>query len=214
MHSLRKFTSLCIAFSFLIEVYTGIVLFIAPKTRVADAIEWELLGLNKAQTVDLHITFMIIFIVSTILHIYLNWTPMMTYFKNRARQISFTTKEFVAALAINVLFIVGTLYHVPPFQTFLDLGESISAYWGKSTAVKPTPTTTQKDTSSQSKSSSGSGHGRLSLEQGAQKANISTEEAIKRIKEKGFDAKPTSNLRDIADNLGITPTELIELLKP
>lgn len=218
MHSLKKFTSICIALSFLVETYTGIILFIAPKTRVANAINWELFGLDKAQTVDLHITFMIILIASMILHLYFNWKPMMSYFKNKAREVSFTSKEFIAALLINALFVFGTLYHVPPLQTFLDWGLDIRESWSMSTAVAPAQPSTQdtknmQEPSLEAQGISGSGYGRLTLEQGAQKANISIDEAIKRIKEKGFEAKPKSNFRDISDALGITPTELLELLK-
>ena len=72
MYSLRRFTSLCIGFSFLIMSYTGIILFLAPKGRVANWTNWQLLGLDKTHYTHLHVTFMVLFLVGMIFHIYLN----------------------------------------------------------------------------------------------------------------------------------------------
>lgn len=219
MNSLRRLTSLTIAFSFLIESYTGIFLFIAPRTRVATSIDWKLWGFSKAQYVDLHITFMIIFLLSSAVHIYLNWKPMVMYFKNKARAFSLTTKEFLLAFGINALFVIGTLYHVPPFQTFLDWGLGIRDGWGAATAITPIqPSVAPKEsTSTQAQPSpvpSGtSGYGRLSLQEGASQAGLSIEKAIAFVQQKGFNATPKSNLKEIADALATTPLELIELLK-
>lgn len=55
MHSLRRFTSLTLTFTFLVMSYTGIILFIAPKGRVANWTNWELLGLDKTQYTNLHV---------------------------------------------------------------------------------------------------------------------------------------------------------------
>ena len=62
MNSLRKLTSLTITFSFFIMSYTGIILFIAPKGRVANWTNWELFGLDKTEYTNLHVTFMVLFL--------------------------------------------------------------------------------------------------------------------------------------------------------
>jgi len=129
MNSLRRVTSLSITFSFLIMSYTGILLFIAPKGRVANWINWELFGLDKTQYTNLHVTFMVLFLVGMIFHIYLNWCPLMCYLKNKSRQFSLLTKEFIFAIAINALFVVGTLYYWAPFEQFLDFEDDVKSSW-------------------------------------------------------------------------------------
>ncbi|MBE0495956.1 MAG: DUF4405 domain-containing protein [Campylobacterales bacterium] len=215
MKSLRRFASLTLAFSFFMESYTGIFLFIAPKTRVATATNWEIWGLTKSQYADLHITFMIVFLLSALLHLYFNWGLLVAYFKNKARTFSLGTKEFLFAFGINALFVIGTLYHVPPLQTFLEWGEGIRKSWGVSTVLVPlnTRTTSTSTTSVPTTQSSRGGYGRLSLEEAAKQADINAEEALAFVAQKGFKATPQSNLKEIAEALHTTPLEFMELLK-
>ncbi len=131
MNSLRKFTSLCITFSFLAMTYTGILLFIAPKGRVANWTNWELFGLDKTQYTNLHVTFMVLFLVGMILHLYLNWKPLLCYFKNKTKTFSLLTKEFVLALGFNLLFLFGTLNYWAPFEQFIDFEEEVKSSWEK-----------------------------------------------------------------------------------
>jgi len=129
MVALRRFTSLCITFAFLVMSYTGIMLFIVPQGKIAYWTNWELFGLSKEQYGALHVTFMVLFLVGMVLHIYLNWKPLMMYLKNRSREFSLLTKEFVLALGFTLVFLFGTLYEVAPFKTFLDFEDSIKQSW-------------------------------------------------------------------------------------
>jgi hypothetical protein len=137
MISLRRFISLSISFSFLIMSYTGIILFLAPKGRVANWTNWELLGLDKTQYAHLHVTFMILFLLGIFFHIYLNGGSLLNYLKNRAKSFSLLTKEFLFALGLNLLFIVGTLYYWVPFEQFLDFQEEVKASWEKKVDQAP-----------------------------------------------------------------------------
>ncbi len=127
---MQRITALSLGFSFLIMSYTGIILYIAPSHRMARQLDWHLLWLNKTQYQELHTTSMLTFLIFGALHIYYNWKPMMSYMRNKSKKISFTKKEFLIALTINAIFVVGTLASVQPFQGFLDLGESIQNIWG------------------------------------------------------------------------------------
>lgn len=131
MNSLRRVTSLTITFTFLVMSYTGIVLFIAPKGRIANWTNWELLGLDKTQYANLHVTFMVLFLAGMLLHIYLNLPSLLNYFKNRAREFSLLNKEFFFAFGINIFFVLGTLYYWVPFEPFLDFQEEVKASWEK-----------------------------------------------------------------------------------
>ena len=85
--NLKKITSLTMLLSMIVMTYTGIMLFITPPGRVANWANWELLGLSKTQYADIHSTFMVLFIIATILHIFYNWRPMTSYMKNTAKQM-------------------------------------------------------------------------------------------------------------------------------
>lgn len=126
---LRRFTSLSITFSFFVMTYTGIMLFIVPQGKIAYWTNWELFGLSKTQYGNLHVTFMVLFLLGMILHIYLNWTPLMCYLKNKSKKFTLLTKEFILAFSFTLIFILGTLYEVAPFKTFLDFEDSIKQSW-------------------------------------------------------------------------------------
>ncbi len=126
---MKKITSLSLAFSFLIMTYTGLMLFIVPHGRVAYWSDWYLFGLSKGQYGELHTTSMVLFISFVLLHIYYNWRPLLSYMKDKSKKVSFTKKEFLVALVLNVLFVLGTLTQTPPFKTFLDFGEGIKDFW-------------------------------------------------------------------------------------
>lgn len=137
LYSFRRFISLMIFLSFFVMSYTGIILFLAPKGRVANWTNWELLGLDKTHYTNLHVTFMVLFILGMIFHIYLNWRVLLNYLTNKAREFSFFTKEFILALGINLLFLLGTLYYWAPFEQFLDFQYELKASWEKKVDKAP-----------------------------------------------------------------------------
>ncbi|WP_331775358.1 DUF4405 domain-containing protein [Sulfurospirillum sp. 1612] len=269
MSSFRKFVSLSITFSFIIMTYTGIFLFISPKGRVAHWTNWELFGLSKDQYTDLHVTFMVLFIVGIALHLYLNWRPLMHYLQNKERNFSILTKEFAMAFGFALLFIFGTLYQIPPFKTFTDFEASVKNSWETKHNEAPIPhaellslkelcdktnidlnnaiarlqangitnisanqplatlaekhhlapvklyqiitASTQTNTTKSQKSG---GWGRMSLGEVCQSKNLDLERAVKILQDKGIQADKNSKIKPIANELGITPIELIKILTP
>jgi AraC-like DNA-binding protein len=197
MRSLRRFTSLCLGFSFLVISYTGIFLFIAPKGRVANWTNWELWGLDKTQYTNLHVTFMVLFLAAALLHTYLNWDILMGYLKNKVRSFSLLTKEFILAFAINLLFIVGTLYYWSPFDEFLDFEDEIKTSWEQKSASKAPY-----------------GHAELStLEEFAMRTNTNLSTLLEKLrlaKLKGVDA--AKSIADIAKENGYSPAQMFDVL--
>ena len=61
---------------------------------------------------------MVLFLLGMFLHLYLNWGPLIAYLKNKKREFSLLTKEFILAFSFTIIFILGTLYEVAPFKTF------------------------------------------------------------------------------------------------
>ncbi len=189
MVSLRRFTSLCITFSFLVMTYTGIMLFIVPQGKIAYWTNWHMFGLSKTQYGNLHVTFMVLFLVGMVLHLYLNWNPLMVYLKNKSREFSLFTKEFLLAFGFTLVFLLGTLYEVAPFKTFLDFEADIKASWEEDGGVPPY------------------GHAELSsLKSLCKKSDIDLTKAIASLKAKGFvDINPDSRLIDIANANNVAP---------
>jgi len=194
---MKKITSLSLGFSFLIMAYTGIMLFIVPHGRVAYWSDWHLLGLSKSQYGDLHTTSMVTFLLFAMLHIYYNWKPLMSYMKNTSKKISFTKKEFLIALSLNLLFVIGTLTMVPPFKTFLDFGESIKEGWTQEYGEPPY------------------GHAEeTKLNIFCKKMSIDLSEAKKALDGKGMLYKDTDSLKTIARANGVSPNVVFSIIKP
>ena len=134
---LKKITSLVMLWAMIMMTYTGVILYIAPHGRVANWTNWELFGWDKDQFAQIHTTFMALFIVATLLHIYYNFKPMVSYMKSTMKKFIFFTKEMIVALGITGLFIAGTLLDVPPFSTFLEFGDGVKDSWAKKSDEPP-----------------------------------------------------------------------------
>lgn len=196
MHALRRFISLCIGFSFLMMSYTGVVLFLAPKGRIANWTNWELLGLDKTQYTHLHVTFMVLFIIGMIFHVYLNWSALLNYLKNQSRAFSLFTKEFLLAFGFNLFFLLGTLYYWTPFEQFLDFQDEIKASWEKKVDKAPY------------------GHAELStLEEFAQKTGRTTSSIISGLTTHNLHGiAPQKTIADIAKENGKSPAQIFEIM--
>lgn len=100
---IRKITSLTALLAFLVMLLTSVVLYVVPQGRVAYWADWRLWGLTKTDWGNLHIVLGFLFLITLGLHIYDNWKPMISYLKNKLKQIKVFTPEFNIALAITVL---------------------------------------------------------------------------------------------------------------
>ena len=134
---MKKIISLTLAFSFLIMSVTGLMLYIVPKGKIAYWANWEMFGLTKTQYGDIHITSMILFLVVTTWHIFYNWKPLINYMRDSAKKVTIFKKELLIALGLNILFVVGTLSGIQPFQSVLDLNDNIKSYWEREYGSPP-----------------------------------------------------------------------------
>lgn len=196
MTSLRRFTSLCIGIAFLVMSYTGIILFLAPKGRVANWVHWELFGLDKTAYSHLHVTFMVLFLAGVVWHIYLNWTPLIRYLKEKSELWIHLCKELWLALAINLFFGVGTLFYWIPFEQFLDFQDSLKASWEKSSDTAPYS------------------HAELStLEAFASKTNRDISLIVSRLEaQKLTGVQPSQTIASIAKENNLSPARLLEMI--
>ncbi len=172
------------------------MLFICPHGRVAYWSGWTLFGLNKTQYGDLHTTSMLVFVFFGILHIYYNWRAILSYLKNSSKKISFSKKEFLLALGLNFIFIVGTLSLIQPFSGFLNFEEGIKDGWTQKLGEPPY------------------GHAELSkLKVFCRKMNIDLKQADEKLKEKNIKFDDSDTMLEIAKKNHTTPNKIYEMIK-
>lgn len=194
---MKRITSLSLGISFLIMSYTGIMLFLAPHGRVAYWSDWHLFGLSKTQYGEIHSTSMLVFLFFGIWHVYYNWKSITNYLKDKTKKISFTKKEFLTALLLNLIFILGTLYYIQPFKAFLDFGEEFKDSWAKEYGEPPY------------------GHAELTkLRLFCKKLKIDLREAKRALEKNKIIFDENDSLKEIAIKNFLTPNDIYKIIKP
>lgn len=193
--SLKKITSLTMMLTMIVMTYTGIILFITPPGRIAHWTQWKMLGMTKEQFASVHSTFMVLFILVTILHVYYNWKPLTSYMKNKAKQMIVFTKEMLVACLLTVVFFTGALYEISPFSNFLNFGSDIKESWEKDYGTPPYP------------------HGELSsLKEFLHKLDYDPAKSETILLNSGIHYKMQQSLADIAKENGTSPQKIYDML--
>jgi len=190
--NLRKITSLTALLSFAVLVTSGVVLFLTPQGRVAYWSEWHLWGLTKEAWGSMHILLSLLFLVAGIVHIVLNWRPIVLYLRDRKERMRVVTPEFAASAVLTILFTVGPLLGWPPFRWVMDLN------------------TYAKDQGSRTYGEPPYGHAeQSSLQAFAQKTGMDLEKAQTLLKARGIAFEgPQQRLQDIAKQNHLTPQQV------
>lgn len=196
--NMRKITSMTMFISLIVLTLNSIVLYVVPEGRVAYWADWRFWGLTKGQWGDQHITVGVLFLVAGLLHIYLNWKPIVVYMKNKAREIKIFTGAFNVALALTAIFVVGTIYKVPPMSSILHFSASF------------------KDSGSIKYGEPPYGHAELSsLKMFTKKENIDLEESLELLDAAGLTVvDETEIIKNIAKNNNMTPQQVYEVIRP
>ena len=129
--SMRKLISLLSMYSFVISFLSGLALYVAPPTRIANAINWTLLGMLKSQHVRIHVVFSIFFVIVACVHVFYNLSAIRQYIKFKLNEnVLFRSESFLAIL-ISLLVLWGTMANTMPFAQVMHLSESIKSSWDK-----------------------------------------------------------------------------------
>lgn len=192
----RATVSVVIMFSFLMLAASGTVLFIAPPGRVANWTDWAILGYTKSQWAAFHICFSSLFLAGTALHLFFNWRPLVSYFKNRvSRRVGFR-REWIVGLAACAAVFAGTQVSVAPFSSLLALNEDLKQSWDRPEVRAPIP------------------HAELlSIGELADQAGVEYSIAKERLAAQGISGLNENQLvRDIASEAGISAKRVYELI--
>ncbi|WP_461209028.1 DUF4405 domain-containing protein [Desulfocurvus sp. DL9XJH121] len=193
---LRRVTSLTALSSFLVLTLTSVVLYIAPHGRVAYWSDWRFWGLSKDAWGEVHLNVGVLFLLAAGLHLWLNWGPVTTYLRDRARNFRFFTAECNVALALCALFTVGTLAEAPPFSWIVDAGEHI------------------KERASRVHGEPPYGHAELSTLAGlAKKTDLDLDAALAALDAAGYTGfGPDAVLIDVARANNVSPREAFQAM--
>jgi hypothetical protein len=192
----RAFFSVLAGLSFLGMVFTGVILFVVPPGRIANWTGWTIIGLTKHQWIGLHDWFSIIFIVASVFHVYLNWKPLVSYFKNKVSKAFALRIEWAVALVICCVVFIGTLGDIKPFSSLLAWNENIKHNWDSPQQRAPIP------------------HAELlSLtELSKQVDDLSLETILTNLKSQGIEVESADVvLGDLAEAYNMTPAHLYDI---
>lgn len=138
--SWRAFISFGLTYAFIVILVSGIVLFVAPPGRYAHWVNWKIIGLSKEGWQALHTVFSITFVILSVFHLFtVNWSAFLSYLKSRATSGINKKREFLFSSSLFALFFFGVLFSVPPFQSLMNLSESLTDSWEKAEEEPPVP---------------------------------------------------------------------------
>ena len=192
----RAFVSVLTALSFIGMTFTGVILFVVPPGRIANWTGWTLLALTKHQWSGLHIWFSFIFVVASAFHVYLNWKPFVSYFKNKVSKAFALRAEWALALVVCAAVSLGTLGDVRPFSSLVAWNESIKHSWDRSEQRAPIP------------------HAELLTftELAKQIGDVDLETMLANLKARGIEVNsPDVVLGDLAEACNMTPSRLYDI---
>ena len=220
----RAFVALTVFLNALILAISGIVLYVAPAGRIAHATEWALLGLDKDQWETIHTVLSLVFVIIVFFHVKYNWRSLLAYLKDRVRKVYSLQKELAVATALVLVVLVISIYNLPPAQQIMDLSENLNDFWetrgteagyyvmseeeahADGTETAGTETTANVTTELR-------GYGRLTVQEVAERAGISVETALERLRTYGIDATPDENMLTLSGRSGYTPGELAAIVQ-
>ncbi len=195
--SIRKITSLTALITFLLTLLTSIVLYIMPHGRVCYWANWHFLWLEKKEWDALHINLGILFLLSIVVHIFYNYKSITAYLKNKRKELKVFTKEFITALALSLICIIGTYREIPPFSTVLEFSEQLKEEGERKYGRPPY------------------GHAELSsLQSFARRMQLDADKALQLLQERGYIANNTKqSLLSIAKQNGVSPQDIYTIIQ-
>jgi len=195
---LRKTTSLTALLSFILLLGTGIVLYMTPQGKIAFWANWKMLGLGKEEWGALHTNVGILFMVASLIHIVLNWGPIVAYMKNKAKKLTVFTPDFNVALIITLFIAVSTLFGLPPVKGIQTFNHSLKQKAAEKYGEPPY------------------GHAEASsLKTFCRRTRLDLGDALKKLKKADLaSVSAEASLAEIAEANDMTPQQVYDTIKP
>lgn len=194
----RGFFSLLLFGSFSLLAFSGLILYVTPKGRVANWTGWTLIGLEKEEWSSVHITLALLVLIASGFHLYYNWGIFWGYIK-RKTQTAFNLKlEMALAVLLCLFTFLGTLYGIPPFSTIIQWNDDIKNYWEQQSVAPPMPHAEE-----------------LSITDLATEVGLSQEEVLALLESAGYKVEdPFITVNELAVKHGLVPREIYDIIQP
>lgn len=187
----KVITSFILTISFLIAALSGLAMYLAPKGRIANWIEWTWLGFTKEEWTAVHTTFVAVFLLAALLHLfYFNWRVFWAYIKQKAQRGIRYKWELAVSLALGLVLWFGTTYEVTPVISLVRLAEAIDVSYETRLNEPPIPHAEELTL----------------LEFSEEVLQIPVEEALETLKKKGYSAlNHRETVGDLAERHQVPP---------
>jgi hypothetical protein len=196
----KSFVSFSLAWSFLIILISGIVLYIAPPGRVANWTDWTLVGFSKSGWQAIHTIFSYTFVILSVFHLFtLNWKIFWHYFTSKAVTGLNKQKELLVSIILIIFVFTGTYFNIQPFKAVIDFGEWTTESWETKDEQAPVPhaeTLTIKELS-------------------AKYVQMSADSILLVVNQKGLKADSVGQtILEISELNNLTPAQLYSIIIP
>ncbi len=198
----RAFISFWLAFSFLLSVLSGFILFLRPEGSLAAWTAWSVLGLIKKQWEGVHTVFVFVLLISALIHLLYNWRVLAAYFRLKKEQFGRGFKgmaayrELIAAALLTGLILVVAIGEWLPCQWLIGWR---GAFKSGSALVTITPPVADAD--------------KLSLAGLCALSGISEQRVLRNAGARGLQLNSLSEtLSDVAKKNRMSPEEIYGLL--
>ncbi len=195
----RALISLLVTGGFLVMTVTGLVLYVTPQGRVANWIDWTLVGLTKDDWGAVHIASSLLFVIGGVWHLVFNWKPFVHYLHKRIQGHERPRAESLIAAVVLVVLVWGTLAGLPPISYLLDLNEAAKGMWSLDANDEPP-----------------FGHAEeVTLSALAFRTHLDTTEALAALTAADLTVAEgeRTTLRRLADDNGLTPAGVYAVIK-
>jgi len=193
---IKRITSLCLSWSFLILIFSSLVLYVLPSGKVAHWANWAFLGLSKEQWAALHTNNGYLFLIACAFHIYFNFSHILNYLKNRNRELTGMNANSLVAFLLVLVFAVMTLLGLPPVSWIQDLNGHFKSQAERKFGVPPY------------------GHAELSsLREFARRTGLDADDIVRKLLAAGFEGvNASTSISTIAAQNHVSPQTLINAL--
>lgn len=195
--TLRKTISLTTLLSFVLLIFTSIILYVTPQGKIAFWADWKILGLDKEQWGALHTNMGLLFVIAGLIHTALNRNAIMSYLKTRAKKFRLFTIDFNLALVITLFVTLFTLYELPPISLIQHHNNALKNAAAKKYGTPPY------------------GHAESSsLQSFCRRTGLNLDDAIDKLNSAGFhDISPDATLKSIAQKNNVSPQEVYNKIR-
>ncbi len=123
--TIRRVASLTTFLSFVVVLFSGLVLYCAPPGSVGNWFGWGFWGLSKDGWEHMHIDVSLLLLVASGLHIFFNWRSILKYIKDGLSKMKGLRSEATVALILVAFFVVQSVLGAQPVASVTGFGEAL-----------------------------------------------------------------------------------------